>query len=174
MQEKRKQAANIRNQLTLQGARPVSNSPLDLETLHIKRVEHVLGMVPADVISQRAVECKSFARALFHWEQHIRQQRSLASIPMEPLFERLQDIYTQIDEPDGIEGISAHLHVLNIDQQILEHRKAGRWAAAQSWFELKLAENPDDIDIQINLLSCLKESGQHGRFCDVRALRFCS
>jgi serine/threonine-protein kinase ATR len=78
------------------------------------------------------------------------------------LLERLQDIYTQIDEPDGIEGISAHLHVLDIDQQILAHRKAGRWTAAQSWYEIKLAEEPYNINTQLNLLTCLKESGQHG------------
>lgn len=101
---------------------------------------------------------------MFHWEQHIRQFQSAnpSSTDTHPLLERLQDIYTQIDEPDGIEGISAHLHVLDIDQQILGHRKAGRWAAAQSWYEIKLAEDPDDVDVQVNLLHCLKESGQHG------------
>lgn len=82
---------------------------------------------------------------------------------LEPLYERLQEIYTQIDEPDGIEGISAHLQVLNIDQQILEHRKAGRWTAAQSWYEILLTEKPKDLDVQFNLLTCLKESGQHGK-----------
>ena len=82
----------------------------------------------------------------------------------EPLFERLQDIYTQIDEPDGIEGISAHLQVLNIDQQILEYRKAGRWSAAQSWYEILLNERPNDLDVQYNLLTSLKESGQYGKF----------
>lgn len=82
---------------------------------------------------------------------------------MRPLYERLQHIYTQIDEPDGIEGISTKLPVLNVDQQILEHRKAGRWTAAQSWYELLLNEKPDDLDTQINLLTCLKESGQHGK-----------
>ena len=74
----------------------------------------------------------------------------------------MQDIYSQIDEPDGIEGVSAQLHVLDIEQQIIGHQKAGRWTAAQTWYEIKLAEKPDDVDIQVNLLNCLKESGQHG------------
>jgi serine/threonine-protein kinase ATR len=74
----------------------------------------------------------------------------------------LQFIYAQIDEPDSIEGISAHLQVLNSDQQIMEHRKAGRWTAAQSWYEITLADRPDDTETQINLLTCLKESGQYG------------
>lgn len=79
------------------------------------------------------------------------------------LLEQLQDIYTQIDEPDGLEGISAHLHVLDINQQILSHKKAGRYTAAQTWYEIKLAEEPDNIDVQIDLLNCLKQSGQHGK-----------
>src|SRR5437667_12768545 len=84
----------------------------------IRFVEEVINSVPAEIISRRAVECRSYARALFHWEQYIRQCRNTSppQAEQEPLFERLQEIYTQIDEPDGIEGISAHLHILNIDQ----------------------------------------------------------
>jgi serine/threonine-protein kinase ATR len=130
----------------------------------IFRVHSVLQMIPPEKISQRAVECRSYSRALYYWEQHIRHVRDTDKNPdtSTALLEHLQDIYTQIDEPDGIEGISAHLHVLDIDQQILGHRKAGRWTAAQSWYEIKLAEDPEDVDVQLNLLTCLKESGQHG------------
>ncbi|KAG9237915.1 protein kinase-like protein rad3 [Amylocarpus encephaloides] len=131
--------------------------------IEVERVQSILDMMPPETVSQRAVECKSYFRALFYWEQHIRNvcQRE-NKVPSETqLLERLQDIYTQIDEPDGIEGISAHLHVLDIEQQILGHRKAGRWTAAQSWYEIKLAEVPHDVDVQVNLLTCLKESGQH-------------
>lgn len=132
---------------------------------HIQLVRSVLETIPTELVSQRAIECRSYSRALYYWEQHIRQIRDVSKDQEKKnqLLQRLQDIYTQIDEPDGIEGISAHLHVLDIDQQILAHRKAGRWTAAQSWYEIKLAETPDDLDVQINLLSCLKESGQHGR-----------
>ena len=139
---------------------------MDAYSGQIKSVEQLLSLIPAEVISKRAVECKSYSRALFYWEQYIRQRRAQTTekedASLEPLYQRLQDIYTQIDEPDGIEGISAHLHVLNIDQQVLEHRKAGRWVAAQSWYELQLNKTPEDSDIQQNLLICLRESGQHG------------
>jgi len=150
MQEKQLKASQSRGQISAEG--------------DIQLVNSVLGVIPAEIISQRAVECKSYSRALFHWEQHIRTIRKIDKDPATKTLhlERLQDIYTQIDEPDGIEGISAHLHVLDIDQQILGHRKAGRWTAAQSWYEIKLAEDPDDLDLQVNLLTCLKQSGQHG------------
>lgn len=136
---------------------------LPATTVAVDRVNALIELIPPEVISRRAVECKSYSRALFYWEQHIRHVRDEdnSSKTNTALLERLQDIYTQIDEPDGIEGISAHLHVLDIDQQILAHRKAGRWTAAQSWYEIKLAEEPDNINTQLNLLTCLKESGQH-------------
>ena len=167
MQEKKKEHANAKSVGTRAGRSP-SGASLEHEIMQIQKVETILALIPADVMSRRAVECKSFSRALFHWEQFIRQQRdedanATHDVKLEPLYERLQDIYTQIDEPDGIEGISAHLQVLNIDQQILEHRKAGRWTAAQSWYEILLTEKPNDLDVQLNLLTCLKESGQHGK-----------
>ncbi|GKZ51429.1 serine/threonine-protein kinase M1, partial [Aspergillus brasiliensis] len=137
-----------------------------LDTWHwqAKAVEILLSSIPPEVISKRAVECKSFSRALFHWEQYIRQWKTQHSEPagaiVEPLYQRLQDIYSRIDEPDGIEGISSHLHVLNIDQQVLEHRNAGRWATAQSWYEMQLEKEPNNSEAQWSLLTCLKESGQ--------------
>lgn len=131
----------------------------------VAKINYVLQIIPPEIISARAVECKSYSRALFYWEQHIRNVRSADTPPKDntALLEHLQDIYTQIDEPDGIEGISAHLQVVDMNQQILGHRKAGRWTAAQSWYEIQLTEKPDDIDVQINLLTCLRESGQLGK-----------
>lgn len=129
-------------------------------------ITSLLETIPPEIISARAMECKSYSRALFYWEQHIRNART-TQISLEEdteVLERLQDIYQQINEPDGIEGISAHLQVVDINQQILGHRKAGRWTAAQSWYEIQLAETPDDVDIQLNLLTCLRESGQHGKW----------
>lgn len=142
------------------------DSLLDKYASQIKAVETLLATIPPEVISKRAVECKSFSRALFHWEQYIRRYKSQGDSQerssTEHLYQRLQDIYSQIDEPDGIEGISSHLSALNIDQQILEHRKAGRWATAQSWYELQLEKEPDNLEAQWNLVTCLKESGQQG------------
>lgn len=139
----------------------------------ISRVEGILQFIPAEIISRRAVECGSYARALFHWEQYIRQQEQAKvhsrywSTDKDEMLQHLQTIYAQIDEPDSIEGISAHLKVLNPEQQIIEDRKAGRLTAAQSWYEIALAKKPNDPETQINLLTCLKESGQHGKFARI-------
>nr|XP_036588838.1 protein kinase Rad3 (phosphatidylinositol 3) [Colletotrichum truncatum]KAF6800480.1 protein kinase Rad3 (phosphatidylinositol 3) [Colletotrichum truncatum] len=129
----------------------------------IARVEELLSTIPPVLISQRAMDCREYPRALFHLEQHAQQMEVEQSDPKQRtlLLEQLQEIYTQIDEPDGLEGISAHLHVLDINQQILSHKKAGRYTAAQTWYEIKLAEEPSNIDVQVDLLNCLKQSGQH-------------
>ena len=123
----------------------------------------VIKKIPPKVISRRAVECKSFARALFHWEQYIREQEEIGREDTNDIYEQLQEIYMQIDEPDGIEGISSCIHGLTMEQQILEDRKAGRWTAVQNWYEVELEQRPDDLDVQWNLLMSLKESGQHGK-----------
>ncbi|PYH97770.1 hypothetical protein BO71DRAFT_346316, partial [Aspergillus ellipticus CBS 707.79] len=167
LQGKKKQINSLKNH-SQQSHRSHKEKPRDVLlnacTVQARAVEVLLGSIPPEVISKRAVECKSFSRALFHWEEYIRQYRNQGNeherTPIEPLYHRLQDIYSRIDEPDGIEGISSNLHVLNIDQQVLEHRKAGRWATAQSWYELQLEKEPSNSEAQWNLLTCLKESGQ--------------
>lgn len=163
LQEKRRQVAEIRSHSASRGSSQVDELS---GVAQISSVERVLQAIPAEVISSRAVECGSYARALFHWEQYVRQEDEntgpLSDEVQETLFERLQHIYTQIDDPDSIEGISAHMRVLSPDQQVLEHNKAGRWSAVQSSYELFLTERPDDINLQAGLLHGFREAGQYG------------
>jgi serine/threonine-protein kinase ATR len=131
----------------------------------IGSVEYVIGRLDPELISQRAVDCNEYARALFFLEPHIeKREKKAEKEENERILQALQNIYTQIDDPDGLEGVSAHFQHVTLDQQALNHRKAGRWTAAQTWYEIRLAENPEDADIQLDLLTCLKESGQHGQF----------
>ncbi|KAH0495668.1 hypothetical protein TgHK011_009203 [Trichoderma gracile] len=130
---------------------------------NVSKIQAMLDNIPAELISQRAIDCNEYARALFHLEQHAQKMDQAKREPGDRtrLLQQLQDIYANIDEPDGLEGISAHLHVLDINQQILSHKKAGRWAAAQTWYEMQLAEKPDNAEVQVELLNCLKQAGQH-------------
>ncbi|USP73715.1 uncharacterized protein yc1106_00989 [Curvularia clavata] len=166
LQEKRKSLSDARAMAGKTGRGVHENDEMNA-IKQVSRVEGILQLIPAEIISRRAVECGSYARALFHWEQYYRQQRDVKADSNQPfsekdeLLQHLQMIYAHIEEPDSIEGISAHLKVLNPEQQIIEDRKAGRWTAAQSWYEIALAEKPNDVETQINLLMCLKESGQH-------------
>lgn len=129
-------------------------------------IQKRLDSIPPELVSQRAIDCKQYARALFHLEPHILRQQEEQRNDVENIqqaLDSLQHVYAHIDEPDGLEGVSANLKVIDLKQQILSHRKAGRWSRAQTWCEVQLAEDPHNIDVQIDLLTCLKESGQYGR-----------
>ncbi|POS80813.1 protein kinase rad3 [Diaporthe helianthi] len=127
-------------------------------------IQKRLDSIPPELVSQRAIDCRQYARALFHLEPHILRQQEQHGNDAENIQEALdslQHVYAHIDEPDGLEGVSANLKVIDLKQQILSHRKAGRWSRAQTWCEVQLAENPYTVDVQIDLLTCLKESGQY-------------
>lgn len=134
----------------------------------MESVENVLSLVPADITAKRAIDCGSYSRALFHWEQHLRAERDQGRSDHErtDLYEQLLSIYSKIDEPDGLDGLYAQLDVLTPEQQAFQHFRAGRWSAAQSWYEYELQQSPEDANMQVGLLACLKEAGQHSK-CDV-------
>jgi serine/threonine-protein kinase ATR len=131
---------------------------------NLEYIQSELDAIPPQSISHCAVQCNDYARALLHLEQHAQKMENERRRPGErtALLQDMQRMYANIDEPDGLEGISAHLPVLDIHNQILSHKKAGRWTAAQTWYEMQLAEQPDNLDVQIDLLNCLKQAGQHG------------
>ncbi|GAB7351407.1 hypothetical protein MBLNU459_g2080t1 [Dothideomycetes sp. NU459] len=135
---------------------------------HMSSVEGVIASIPADIIAQRAIECGSYARALFHWENFIREQNHQSNEretqSHDAMYQRLHSIYMQIDEPDGLDGISAHITILTPEQQAFKDRRAGRWSAAQSWYEIELTKNPSETDLQVNFLNCLRESDQVIRY----------
>ncbi|TKA23330.1 hypothetical protein B0A50_07538 [Salinomyces thailandicus] len=146
------------------------HSPSDFSEVkdmgQIDELERFLARMPAEALANRAVECGAYARALFNWEQHIRQERSIVPSPglqgpETKLYEKLQDIYASIDEPDGLEGIGAHLSILTEEQKVKQHAKSGRWVAAQAWYESRLADDARDEEAQGALLDCLRETGQY-------------
>jgi serine/threonine-protein kinase ATR len=160
-------------QETKSAAMRYGNSPSDFDEVHdlaqIDTIERFLASIPAEVIATQAASCGSYSRALFHWEQYIREDRPLIPSARPPkqhsddeaVYDKLLNIYAQIDEPDGLEGISAHLPLLNEEQQAMQHVKAGRWTAAQAWYESQLADMPQTLDLEDKLLACLRETGRY-------------
>jgi serine/threonine-protein kinase ATR len=139
----------------------------------LKRVEDLLNGIQID-IADASYRCGAYARALKHFEQHIRlklitkldmdkEMDEQTDKEMQCLYRHLQKIYSHMDEPDGMEGISSKFpRPLLLDQQILEDEGTGRWAAAQTGYELALQSNPRNIDLYIGLTNCLKHLGDFG------------
>lgn len=165
LREKKKAVADIRA-----NAYRTGHSPSDFNEIQdqgqIETIERFLATIPADLVATRAMECRTYARALFNWEQYIRQSRPLIPVAStdsgnDAMNDRLIEIYAQIDEPDGLEGISAHLSILSDEQQATLHARSGRWTAAQAWYELQVAERPWKGELQTSLLQCLRETGRY-------------
>ena len=167
-QEKKRMVSQMRVTAMRAGRDP---DELELATIngHVDSVERVITSIPANITAQRAIECGSYARALFHWEQYIRsrKQEDQSKEDQDGMYQRLQSIYSQIDEPDGLDGIAAQFSILTPEQQAVQHRRAGRWSAAQSWYDIESVQKPFDSNVQLGLLSCFQESGQYSR-CAIR------
>ena len=139
------------------------------EDQSVKQIQRFMAEIPAKLMSQAALACGSYSRALFYWEQFIRTEETpeKAGLPeIEQLYAHLQHLYININDPDGIEGVATKLHDLTLDQEILMHENAGRWTAAQSSYELALQRRPDDNALRRGLLFSLKQSGHHELLLD--------
>ncbi|QIW94919.1 hypothetical protein AMS68_000437 [Peltaster fructicola] len=166
LQEKRKVLTETRANAFRTGM-----SPGDFDEVkdmgQIETVEKFLSTIPADLVAKRAMDCGAYSRALFNWEQFIRETRPIVPPANTSLddddgdYYRLHDIYAQIDEPDGLEGISAHLTILTEEQQATLHARSGRWTAAQAWYESKLINDRGNEELQGSLLHCLQETGRY-------------
>lgn len=127
-------------------------------------VQWLFNQIPAKLMAEAALSCGSYSRALFYWEQHIRAQKldtGSTARELEPLYAHLQQLYMNISDPDGIEGVSSCLSDLTLEQEIMMHENAGRWTSAQSSYELALNTNPERDDLRVGLLNCLKQTGHH-------------
>lgn len=125
-------------------------------------VEGVLGDIPHILVGQAALTCKAYARSLLNFESHIVNQRSKGESNLQTYYEHLHECYADLDEPDGMEGISTKIIAPSVLHQIREHESTGRWTSAQSCWEVKLQQKPDDPVNHAGLLRCLRNLGHYG------------
>ncbi|KAI8929063.1 hypothetical protein BC831DRAFT_33247 [Entophlyctis helioformis] len=145
------------------GNHAATAAALDDLAVKISSIESWLGQIPQAVMAQASVRCKSYARALMHFEQHVRFLRQTQSLgEMQSTYAELQRIYAQLDEPDGLESITKDLVLLpSIDQQILAHESAARWSEAQTCYEMALQSDPSNTAYRAGLLKCMRHLGHN-------------
>lgn len=152
------------------------STPKDVATA---RVKSIITQVSQELIASAALNCKDHARALLNFEQQILKlgngkvdntealeteeddQGISAQEQLQNYYERAHEIYAAIDEPDGMEGISAKITAPSILHQIREHESTGRWTSAQSCWEVELQRQPDEIRSHVGLLRCLRNLGHY-------------
>lgn len=136
---------------------------VDLEE-QLLRVDSILSSIDQTLMAKAAFKCKAFARSLMNFEQQILviQDRGASDRDLTEHYEKLHEIYAQLDEPDGMEGISTLILSPSLEHQIREHESTGRWTSAQSCWEVRLQESPDNVEFHLGLLRCLRNLGHYG------------
>lgn len=130
------------------------------------RVDSFLSSINHTLMAQAALNCRAYARSLMNFERQIVTLRergaSVSSKELTPYYERLHEIYSYLDEPDGMEGISTLILSPSLEHQIRQHESTGRWTSAQSCWEVRLQQSPDNLEFHLGLLHCLRNLGHYG------------
>ena len=128
------------------------------------RLDSILSSIDQSLMAKAAFQCKAFARSLMNFEQQVVtiQERTTNNGDLPSYYEKLHEIYAQLDEPDGMEGISTLILSPSLEHQIRQHESTGRWTSAQSCWEVRLQESPDNVNFHLGLLRCLRNLGHYG------------
>ncbi|PWZ03108.1 hypothetical protein BCV70DRAFT_197342 [Testicularia cyperi] len=129
----------------------------------LSEVEQAMKCISQELMAHASLQCKAYSRALLNFENRVRSMRLAGKRDddLQPYYEDLHRIYAQLDEPDGMEGISARVISPSLEHQIREHESTGRWTSAQSCWEVELQRRPDDVDLHLGLLRCLRNLGHY-------------
>lgn len=127
-------------------------------------IECLLTSINQTLMARAAFQCKAYARALMCFEQQILEARNVSGqdATLQMYYERLHEIYAQLDEPDGMEGASTLILSPSLEHQIRQHESTGKWTSAQSCWEVNLQHDPDDLQAHLGLLRCLRNLGHYG------------
>lgn len=134
---------------------------------HTRPVDSLLQSIDTELAANAALKSRAFARSLRNFEERIVYLRTKEKRPdaeLQSYFESLHEIYAELDEPDGMEGISASVVSPSLELQIREHESTGRWTSAQSCWEVRLQHSPEELSLHVGLLKCLKNLGHYGMF----------
>ncbi|KAJ7130974.1 hypothetical protein C8R46DRAFT_1327841 [Mycena filopes] len=127
------------------------------------RVDSILSSINEDLMAKAALKCKAYARSLMNFERQIvtLRERSPNDKKLPAYYERLHEIYSHIDQPDGMEGVSTLILSPSLEHQIRQHESTGRWTSAQSCWEVRLQQAPDNLEFHLGLLRCLRNLGHY-------------
>ncbi|SPO22580.1 related to serine-protein kinase atr [Ustilago trichophora] len=129
----------------------------------LAQVESIMQRISQELLAQASLQCKAYSRALLNFELRIRAMRSegKGDHDLQGYYENMHRIYAHLDEPDGMEGISTRVISPSLEHQIREHESTGRWTSAQSCWEVELQQRPDDPELHLGLLRCLRNLGHY-------------
>ena len=130
--------------------------------LQCKYVSELLTAIPKVTLARASFRCQAYARSLMYFESHVREK----SGSFNPAAERsgvfededvsyLMEIYSWLDEPDGLSGLARSRKSLRLQDQLLINKKAGNWAEVLTSCEQALQMEPTSVQRHSDVLNCL-------------------
>lgn len=141
-----------------------SNSLTDQDQLLVqcKYVSELLSAIPKVTLARASFRCQAYARSLMYFESYVRDK----SGAFNPAAERsgtfedvdvshLMEIYSCLDEPDGLSGLACLRKSLRLQDQLLINKKSGNWADVLTSCEQALQMEPNSVQRHSDVLNCL-------------------
>lgn len=142
-----------------------SSAEMDDALKLTKKIDEMFRALPQNIVADAAFKTKSYARALQNYERILYNNGARPVTEQQTQYENLHHIYAELNEPDGMEGVSVSILSPSIQHQIREHEMTGRWTSAQSCWEVQLQLEPHNPASHLGLLRCLTRLGHYGKIC---------
>ncbi|KAG8655799.1 hypothetical protein MANES_04G069900v8 [Manihot esculenta] len=125
-------------------------------------VAELLTTIPKLTLARASYRCQAYARSLMYFESHVREKSGSFNPAAERsgIFEDedvsyLMEIYSCLDEPDGLSGLACLRKSLSLQDQLLINKKAGNWAEVLTFCEQALQMEPTSVQRHSDVLNCL-------------------
>ncbi|KAE8671371.1 Serine/threonine-protein kinase ATR [Hibiscus syriacus] len=127
-----------------------------------KYVSELLSAIPKVTLARASFRCQAYARSLMYFESFVRGRSGSFNPAAERsgIFEDedisyLMEIYSCLDEPDGLSGLACLRKSLSLQDQLLINKKAGNWAEVLTVCEQALQMEPTSVQRHSDVLNCL-------------------
>ncbi|XAR72671.1 Non-specific serine/threonine protein kinase [Bertholletia excelsa] len=140
------------------------NSSMDSDQLlmQCKYVSELLAAIPKVTLARASFRCQAYARSMLYFESHVREKSGSFNPAAERsgIFEDedvsfLMEIYSNLDEPDGLSGLACLRKSKSLQDQFLINKKSGNWAEVLTSCEQALQMEPASVQRHSDVLNCL-------------------
>lgn len=157
---------SVRTSVSKQSSRVKGeNDPVvdpDQILIQCSNVVELLSAIPKVTLAKASFRCQAHARGLMYFESHVREKSGSFNPAAESSgnfsdddISFLMEIYSGLDEPDGLSGLANLRKSSILHDQLLINEKAGNWAEALTFCEQALQMEPCSVQRHSGVLNCL-------------------
>lgn len=148
----------------------------------VNNMDSVLLEVKYIMLSFAAFTSGAYERALKYYENHLTEEAIIVDArgKVTRNFKShqlafLQNLYSKLEEPDGLVGIASFRTTTSLQEQIIDHEAEGNWSEALNCYELAIDQSimqnvsigafqkqqrrSQILSYQLNILKCLRNLG---------------